>query len=693
MAETAARKGWGQWARRARRAALVLLSLLAAAALLDVLFPPPLDKARDISRVVMDRNGAPLRAYPLSDGTWRIRGDLDRIDPAFIAALLAYEDKRFYSHWGVDAAAMTRAALDLVQAGRVVSGGSTITMQTARLLEPKDRTMLAKLHQMIRAAQLERRMSKDEILELYLTLAPYGGNLEGVRAASWAWFGREPMNLTPDQIALLIALPQSPEARRPDLKPDNARAARARVLDRLVWRELVDAAHAEEAKDAPIPERNAFPALAWQAADAVIARADPADADVVSTLDIALQTGLETLARKAAAPLEEDAQIAIIAVDVRSRAVRASIGSASRARPGGWLDLTDRPRSPGSTLKPFIYAMAFDDGLAAPGTRISDLPKRFATYRPENFDRTFRGDVTIAEALQHSLNVPAVQTLDVVGPRRFAAALRFAGAPPRLPDGADLDAGLALALGGAGMTLRDLALIYTALGDDGAAKPLRWTEDAPQTEPVSHLMSPASSRRILKILRTAPSPEGRMPAALTMDAPQIAFKTGTSYGFRDAWAAGVSGGVAIVVWVGRADGAPRPGATGRKAALPILFDAFDVAAQTLRGRDMNKHAPQEDDEIAAPAPLAVFGEAAGPPEILFPPDGAEIWAEGPDRSFVPAAHGEGSLRWYADGLALPLNAAGEPVWSPEAEGFYRLSVVDKDGRESRARVRIVYSAG
>ena len=680
-----------KWRVTFKRISAALIIAVGLVAVLDVLFPPPLDKAQLISRVVLDRNGAPLRAYPLDNGTWRIRADLDRIDPAFVEALLAYEDKRFYDHWGVDAAAMIRAARDFTRAGRVVSGGSTITMQTARLLEPQERTLFAKLHQIVRAVQLERRMSKREILELYLTLAPYGGNLEGVRAASWAWFGREPQDLTPDQVALLIALPQSPEARRPDLKPENARIARARVLDRLVWRGLVTAEHAEDAKTSSIPERHAFPALAWQASDTVLAKNED-NADIVSTLDIGLQSAFEDLARQATASLEDEAQIAMMAVDIRTRAVRASVGSASRERPGGWLDLTARLRSPGSTLKPFIYGMAFDDGVAAPATRISDLPRRFANYRPENFDRTFRGDVTIAEALQHSLNVPAVQILEAVGPKRFAAALNFAGAPPSLPDGADVNAGLALALGGAGMRLKDLALIYAALGDDGKAAPLRWAEASPESDPVARLMSADSARRVLKILRTAPTPEGRMPAALTQDAPQIAFKTGTSYGFRDAWAAGVSGGVAIVVWVGRADGAPRQGATGRKAALPILFDAFDLAARALR-TDMNAAESVDDDVMHAPAPLARFEDPGSPPQILFPPNDAEIWSDGPGRAFVLAARGDGALTWYADGRKLPKNAAGDAVWAPHDEGFYHLSVVDSEGRESRSKIRIVYDAG
>ena len=686
-------KSPGKWEHRARAwlamSAVFLVSLLA----LDLIFPPPLDKAEEVSRVVEDRQGAPLRAYPISEGRWRMRADLSKIDPDFVEALLAYEDKRYYRHFGVDVLATLRAAKDSLGSGRVVSGASTITMQTARLLEPQERTILAKLRQMARAVQLERRLSKEEILELYLTLAPYGGNLEGVRAASWAWFEREPMELTPDEIALLIALPQSPEARRPDLRPDNARVARARVLQRLVDNDLISRAHALEYGDAGIPKRHDFPAFAWQASDAVLAEASQNSDVVISTLDLGLQTSLEQFVLRQSEKFDEHAQIAVMVVDVETRAVRAAIGSATRNRPGGWLDLTHRVRSPGSTLKPFIYAMAFDDGIAAPQTRISDLPKRFASYRPENFDRTFRGDVTISEALQHSLNVPAVQALEAVGPRRFAAALRFAGVSPQLPEDAELDAGLALALGGAGMTMRDLATLYTALGDSGEVSPLRWVEmDDVETTHVSQLMSPASAHRVLEILRTAPTPEGRMPAMLTQDAPEIAFKTGTSYGFRDAWAAGISNGYVVVVWVGRADGAPRPGATGRKTALPILFDVFDLAVRQLRPQIRRDELNLDQPEGDAPFALATFEKGPIAPEILFPPDGAEIWSPNPGREFVLAARGQGRLAWYADGHPLSLNAAGDPIWTPDKEGFYTLSVVDPGGRSSRTKVRIVFSA-
>ncbi|MFT6462539.1 MAG: penicillin-binding protein 1C, partial [Maricaulis maris] len=401
---------------------LATLSGLVGLLALDRLLPPPLPDAGSVSAVVRDRNGAVLRAFPVEEGRWRLAADIDTLDPDFLAALLAYEDERFFEHWGVDLPALMRASRDSLAAGRIVSGGSTITMQLARLIEPRDRTFGAKLIQMARALQLELRLTKREILELYLTLAPYGGNLEGVRAASWAYFGREPDDLTIDQIAMLIALPQSPEARRPDRRPGQAVLARSRVLERLATVGLARDTSADDALGDPAPRRRAFPSDAWHAADD-LRQARPDRHDHVSTLDRALQRMLQDRLETELPETGPDVQFAAMVIETQSRAVRAMAGSASRARPGGWIDLTNRARSPGSTLKPFIYGMAFDDGLAAPGTRIADLPRRYSGYQPDNFDRRFRGDVTIAEALQHSLNIPAVTTLDGVGARRFNAAL------------------------------------------------------------------------------------------------------------------------------------------------------------------------------------------------------------------------------------------------------------------------------
>jgi penicillin-binding protein 1C len=652
---------------------------------LDTLYPPPLERAELVSTVVRDRHGQVLRAFPVEDGRWRLAAHLDTIDPDFVDALIAYEDERFESHPGIDPVAVVRAGWNGLRAGRIVSGASTLTMQTARLLEPRQRTLGAKLLQMIRAIQIEMRLSKPEILELYLTLAPYGGNLEGVRAASWAYFGREPDELTIEQIALLIALPQSPEARRPDLNPEAAHDARRRVLERLSGVGLATQQAAADAAHDPVATRSAFPAHAWHGAE-WLRDSHPEARDLVSTLDLGLQDALTQLVGDNLPLGDDEAQIAIIVLETETRAVRALIGSASRARPGGWIDLTHRARSPGSTLKPFIYGMAFDDGLAAANTRIADLPVRFAGYRPDNFDRRFRGDVTIAEALQHSLNVPAVTTLDGIGARRFNAALNFAGARPERPRRAGQDDGLAVALGGAGLSVRQIAMLYAALGDGGRAMPLRWLENAPVSRGGFTLISEESAREVLDILRGAPHPGGRMPASLTRGAPGVAFKTGTSYGFRDAWAAGVSGGFTAVVWTGRADGAPREGITGREGALPLLFRVFDLL--TTQDAPQAGTGTQIADLSVLPSTMRRFSSDQAP-HILFPPDQSEILADRGGRGFVLSAQGDGLMTWYADGEPVSRNASGDVVWHPPGAGFYAIDVVDAQGRHSRTRVRVL----
>lgn len=671
-----------------------LAALIAAVLLIDVIFPPPLERAGGVSVLVTDRAGKPLRAFPTPDGRWRFDVDLDQIDPDFVDALIRVEDKRFWDHHGTDWLGLLRAAFDSAAAGQIVSGGSTLTMQTARMLEPRPRNAGSKLIEIWRANQLERRLSKRELLELYLSLTPYGGNLEGVRAASWSYFGHEADRLSTDEIALLIALPQSPEVRRPDRRPAFAAHARDWVAEKLARYGVFSENDVLEVAASAIPARRLdFPDRAWHGADAVLA-SGPRE-DVRSTLDAALQAELERIALTRAQLEGTDVQISAIVVHVPTRAVRALVGSASRERAGGWLDLTNRPRSPGSTLKPFIYALAFDDGTASADTRIQDLPSRFAGYQPENFDRMFHGDVRVSDALQHSLNVPAVLMLDRVGAERFSAQLAIAGARPRVSGARGQAAGLAIALGGAGLTARELAVLYSALGDGGVAKPLVWRaeeERASLADPGRRLMGEASAAEILRILQGSPSPEGRMPGQLTQDAPQIAFKTGTSYGYRDAWAAAVSGQHVIIVWVGRADGAPRTGVTGRDIALPILFEMADRAAHHLRDDGDSELRLSAAPLTPSKGALRAFSTDR-PPEILFPPQGAELWAGTVDgrapRPFVLAGRGAGALSWFIDGQPASLDDAGAPVWRPDQPGFYLVTAVDGAGRSSRVRVRVL----
>lgn len=664
-----------------------LLSAQFAVFALDALFPPDMTRAERSSPVTLDRRGAWLRALPVEDGRWRIRADLDRTDAVFTKRLIKIEDTRFWLHPGVDPFAVVRATGSAVASGQVSSGASTLTMQTARLLEPRPRTLAAKAIEMVRAVQLEARLSKREILALYLTLAPYGGNLEGVRSASLSYFGHEPETLTAGEQALLIALPQSPEARRPDRRPEAARAARQQVLDKLVRMGALTEVDAAEAQEEPLPGRAPFPALAWHVAGELARAAPDHEASVVSTIDAGLQTRLEPLAAQVARAQGPEATAAILVVEIESRAIRAAVGSGGLQRPGGWIDMTRAVRSPGSALKPFIYAFAFDDGIAAPDTQIEDAARRFGDYQPENFDRVFRGKVTAREALTNSLNVPAVELLDKVGPGAFEARVDAVGVNLVRPKAQTRSAGLALALGGVGITMRDLAVLYAALGDGGVAKPLAWTEDQAEhraRQGGRRLMRPEAATQVLDILRETPPPAGSTPAALTKGRPVMAFKTGTSYGFRDAVAAGVVGPYVIVVWTGRADGGARGGLTGRDAALPLLFDTADLI-------DAPPSAPRPIAPRAAPEALAKLEQRVEGPRLIFPPNGSSVQVEafGPTSRGLALAAGGENLSWYVAGEPLAADpVSGRVIWRPKGPGFYRITVVDGEGRKATARVRI-----
>lgn len=647
----------------------------------NIMLPPPMAVAKKSSPVVLDKDGQWLAGFTIDAGTWRIAADLDEIDPRFTQRLIAIEDSRFYTHSGVDLPAIARAAQSWKRAGKAVSGASTITMQLVRQIEPRPRTLPSKMIESARALQYELYYSKDEILEMYLTHTPYGGNVEGIYAATQTYFGKTPEYLTDAEIALLIALPQAPEARRPDRNPDMAEKGRNRILDKLASEGHITAQMQAEAKEvllggsrAPIPE------MAWITAYGLAADSGPTQ----TTLDIILQRNAEQIASEFAKKLPGPVNTAITIVDNKTLKVRAHVASADRQRPGGWIDMTDRPRSPGSTLKPFIYGMAMDDGLAAAGSFVHDAPTRFGSYQPENFNRRYHGDVRIFEALRHSLNVPAVTLLDQIGGQRFENSLKSAGVDvTRLGAGGE-DAGLAIALGGAGLTVNDVAVLYAALANGGKAAPLTWR---PNTKTIAtRMMTRASAGEITKILRQAPTPDGRVPAWLVKNAPAISYKTGTSYGFRDAWAAGYTDDWTVVVWVGRPDGAPRPGETGRLAAAPLLFDLISALPHSGTQSHFEKDA-------AAPKGLQrVSAQETRGPQILFPPEGSEILAEdlgASSRGFSLTAQSEtGKVTFYVNGKPVPKDS-GRSVWRPEHSGFYNVTAVDGNGLSAKSRVQVL----
>ena len=679
-------------------AAFVVCFGIAFAAWVASLGPLPLAEARQVSTTVVDRNGKLLRAYAMADGRWRLPVDAKTgVDPGYLKLLLAYEDRRFRFHAGVDPLALARAAFQLLTRGHIVSGGSTITMQLARLMEPRrERSLSAKLHQMVRALELERQLSKDQILDLYLALAPFGGNLEGVRAASIAYFGKEPKRLSLAESALLVALPQSPETRRLDRYPEAARAARDRVLDRMVDDDSVSAEDAAQAKQVPVPGlRKPMPILAPHSADQAVTTVKGAPV-IRLTLDATLQKALEALARDRATALGPNISVAIIAVENTSGDVLARVGSPDYfdERRAGQVDMTRAVRSPGSTLKPFIYGLAFEDGFVHPESLIDDRPIRFGSYAPGNFDLTFQGTVPVRTALQQSLNVPAIALLDRVGASRLASRLRQAGANLVLPK--DEAPGLAMGLGGVGVTLQDLVQLYSGLPRLGTTRPLREIIGATDDQRDSlRLMDRVAAWQVGNVLMGTPPPENGAHN-------RIAFKTGTSYGYRDAWSVGFDGRMTIGVWVGRPDGAPVPGLVGRTAAAPILFDAF---ARTGK-QPMALPRPPKDALVASnaklPLPLRRFrplgelvrtgGEQA--PHIQFPLNGSRIDITGsgdPHFSAMPVkvAGGVLPMTMLVNGVPVgEIDGRRQRLVDPPGPGFARLTVMDATGAADTVVVRI-----
>ena len=660
--------------------------------------PIDLAAARDGSTIVVDRDGRLLRAFTLADGRWRLPTNARNVDPRYLQMLLAYEDERFHAHDGVDWRAALRAGAQFVWHGRVVSGASTLTMQVARLIEPRDeRTPAAKLRQIARAWQIEAALDKPGTLDRYLTLAPFGGNIEGVRAASLAYFGKEPRKLTIGEAALLVALPQSPEARRPDRFPEAALVARARVLERVAAKGIITPEEAAQARRESVPSlRRPFPMLAAHAAEEAVA-ADPQAHVLKLSIDARLQTRLEELALEAARKLGPKLSLALVVLDNASGEVRARIGGPDYfdAARGGALDMSRAQRSPGSALKPFIYALAFEDGLAHPETMLFDRPARYGAYAPENFDLGYQGNVTARQALQMSLNLPAIELLADVGPASFLARLHGAGANIAL--GKDAPPGLAIGLGGLGISLTDLARLYAGIARGGEAPALieRLDGVAPSVGP-RRVTDAVAAFYVADILR------GVAPPANSLSG-RIAFKTGTSYGYRDALAIGFDRATTIAVWVGRPDNAPVPGLIGREAAAPILFDAFARLGRDIELIRAPKGVLRAPTTASLPPPLRHLRNDAPKTmaatniaalKIAWPPDGAKVdlgLSQGAAEATLAlkALGGAPPLTWFVNGA--PLGAPDprrQSAWKPDGAGFARVSVIDAKGATDSVFVRL-----
>ena len=631
-----------------KRLGWTLFVLLVIAFIFDRLYPLPLPDAGDASVIVVARDGTPLRAFANHEGIWRYPVTPDQVSPLYLQALLTYEDRWFWRHPGVNPFALARAAAQWMRNRHVVSGGSTITMQVARIIDPpaaNDRGIDAKLKQILRALQLEAHLSKREILTLYLNHAPFGGTIEGVEAASWAYLGKPSHQLSHAEAALLAVLPQTPSRLRPDRHADSARIARDKLLKRMAeLHEWTRAEVADARMESVVTRRLQQPMSAALLAER-LREQTPRMPRIVTTIDADLQRTLEARVTAYFSRLPERTSAALLVVDNTTSEARAYVGSIAFGDIPrlGHVDMVRAWRSPGSTLKPFLYGLALDDGLIHSESLLVDAPQSFGDYRPGNFDTTFNGPVGAAEALRLSLNVPAVDLLDRVDPVRFAARLANAGVVLKLPRGAQPN--LSMILGGDGVTLEDLVGAYTALHRDGIAGRVRLRPDAPHVDRM--LLSPGAAWIVKTTLDANPRPGYHADTFDPGSGPRVAWKTGTSYGFRDAWAVGGTQRYTVGVWVGRPDGTPLPGQYGAITALPLFFEVIDSLPRNAV------------DAIAKPPPSSVASiDVCWPLGVAFDPEHQELCARKMQawtlNNGIPPTMAERRARLWSAGL-LPLH--------------------------------------
>lgn len=700
--------GLWQKARRHRRSLAVTGVCCAVFALLGAwkvqsdfkaLSLPPDAASLPLSVVVLDRNDHLLRAFISDDEKWRLPADLSDIDPIYFDMLLAFEDKRFFEHGGVDIRALLRSAAQSVRHGRIVSGGSTLTMQVARLLEERPtKSLQRKYQQILRSIQLEETFTKEDILNLYVLRAPFGGNLEGVRAASLTWFGKEPGRLTAAEAALLVALPQSPETRRPDRFAENARLARNRVLAVAASRGVISQAEAASASAEPVRTRRyAMPMVGAHESRFARMKA-PGKAVHRLTLDKNLQATLEAQARRRVADFPAPVSLAVVVADHESGEILARIGAPDLLDEArlGHIDMSRAVRSPGSTLKPFIYGLAFEEGIGVPESLIIDRPIDFGGYRPTNFDRAYQGTVTLREALQLSLNTPAVQLLETIGPARLMARLKRSGVRPVLDK--SKPAGLAVSLGGLGLTLGELAQVYAALARGGERTDLAGCRDACVSSSgvktaAPHVLAKKAAAMVSDILIG-------MPQARSAETQHFAYKTGTSYGYRDAWAVGYDGRFVAAVWVGRPDGSPVPGQTGLKAAVPVLQEVFQKLGPNRERLPVYLDAGGALRDAAVPLSLRYARTTQSRDtrqlrdnlSISYPPDGAELHL-GFETDVSGSRASQPIVVKFNGGTApYAILVNGRPqrvdplqtqlVWQPEAPGYAHVTILDATGRSA-----------
>lgn len=623
----------------------------------------PLEKFKDLSPLLLDKDLSIISTKQSKDEKWRFLTKPEDVPDLYLKMLIHFEDKRFYDHFGVDPFALARALFKAIKHRKIISGGSTLTMQVVRLLTPRKRTVFSKVLEIVEAVLLECRFSKNEILTFYLTLTPEGNNFEGIKAASFGYFKKDPKDLNLAQMALLVAIPQSPTKFRPNKYPENAKYARNKVLKRSFH--ILNEQDVKDAKNDPISSiKQTFPAYAPHFLEHFKNKAI-----IYSTLDGTLQRQTLNLI-KTKHPLNQDAiTLSILIVENASQKIRTYIGSFDylNIEKKGYIDMIPAIRSPGSTLKPFIYAKALDQKIIDINTLIKDTKQYFKDYAPSNFEGSFHGDVTIEQALQQSLNIPAVILLNKIGVKQFLYDLESFVTMKFEKEGV---AGLPIALGGLGISLYDLTSLYVGLANDGMFNPLLKEENAKNLSIHQRaLMTKETALKIKKILQGAPPPVGFLPLFSIQSNP-IAFKTGTSYGGRDALCIGYTKDFTVAVWIGRADGTAISSNIGRLNAAPIVFSIFTSLLPASSYVD-------EDVVLKMPLPKGTAKKIKNtidqPFKIIIPQENAKILQS--TKPIELKAFGKyTSLTWIVNGQTLSSNK-----WMPKIPGFYTISAIDERG--------------
>lgn len=715
-------------ARTSVALALIFLFLLVQ----YITFPFAAVRHRPVSLVVTDRNGFLMRGKLSADGEWRLAipfAEMGRWMPEVVVAL---EDRRFWTHSGVDLPAILRAAAQNYGESRVVSGGSTITSQVIRLSVPRERTVLNKAKEFWQATTLELFMTKREILETYLNITPYGGNIRGVEAAALSWFGKQAKDLTLAEAALLAAILRSPTAYRPDRHPERVKELRDRLIDTLAERKAATAEEAARAKLEPLPaEKKSLPSVFAQAA----ARAEAVSGvwgmtdkygRLKSTLDMNMQHLLQSELAGVLSTMDESVTAAAVLVENKTGAVRGYIGNAKEGRrlDAAWVDCAASPRSPGSALKPFVYALAFESGELIPATMLADAG---GSYEPRNFDRMFRGPVSARTALADSLNIPAVRVFRSQGGRKTLDLYSRMGFRYFTRD-ADWY-GDSLILGGCEVTALELARAYRTMARGGIDEPLVWAEKADRPHKTRVLTAEAAAltldilkdtRRLIPLYNEIFGEEGTV----------IAFKTGTSYGRRDAWTAAVTPAYTLIIWLGDPAGRPHYSLVGITAAAPSAIrvmrkitprgsEWFELPEGVkkgelcpLSGQLRNPYCPLAVEElyidkVSRRDPCALHRLEQGNVIIKWPPElenffkqtsssetsrelkitslrhGAVYLMRGEtDRLELAADGGKGELFWFVDGSYHDSHGAGRDrsvFWKMEP-GKHKITAADESGR-------------